>query len=328
MEYFDFPLLIPTDQSGSSSETTLPAENVKQEDQEGTIKTPVGTPLGPPSVVTVSTAFHPSLTFDGAPPDLVLVSSDGVHFYVHRLRLVSVSTNLLAGLLPVEFDEDVKPSTLPLVHVLQNAEVLNVAIHTMYGLSCLHYYPTLEVVDAALDALKLYGAPVQVLAAFNQPLYQLLLTFAPFRPIDAYAIAAHHSLEDAAVAISSHLLAYDLSRLPDETAQKMGPIYLKRLFVLHQSRIIALRNILFRPPASHPPAPGCTPDIQQRLTRAWALAAAQLVWDVLPSVSTMALRSLLEPIATKLECQLCAAALLRRVQEVVYEWSSVKQRSI
>ncbi|KAL7285147.1 hypothetical protein ACG7TL_000239 [Trametes sanguinea] len=310
MEYFDFPLVIPTDQSSSSSGTTLPAGTIKQEDQEGTIKTPVGTPLGPPSVVTVSTAFHPSLTLDGAPPDLVLVSSDGVHFYVHRLRLVSVSTNLLGSLLPADFNEDVKPSSLPLVHVPQNAEVLNVVIHTMYGLSCLHYYPTLEVVDAALDALKLYGAPVQVLAAPNQPLYQLLLTFAPFRPIDAYAIAAHHSLEDAAVAISSHLLAYDLSRLPDETAQKMGPIYLKRL-----------------PPASHPPAPGCTPDIQQRLTRAWALAAAQLVWDVLPSVSTMALRSLLEPIATKLECQLCAAALLRRVQEVVYEWSSVKPGS-
>ncbi|KAI9060622.1 hypothetical protein FKP32DRAFT_1040011 [Trametes sanguinea] len=324
MEYFDFPL-IPTDQAGPSSGATLPAGTIKQEDQEGSVKTPVGTPLGPPGVVTVSTAFHPTLTFDGAPPDLILVSSDGVHFYVHRLRLITASTNFLGGLLPADYSEDVKPSALPLVHVQQNAEVLNVVLHTMYGISCLHYYPALEVVDAALDALELYGAPVQALAAPNQPLYHLLLTYAPFRPIDAYAVAAHHSLEDAAVAISSHLLAYDLGRLPDEAAQKMGPIYLKRLFVLHQSRIVALRNILFRPPAPHPPTPGCTPEIQQKLTRAWALAAAQLVWDVLPSVSTMALRSLLEPIATKLECQQCAASLLRRVQEVVYEWSAVKR---
>ncbi|KAI8980693.1 hypothetical protein BD414DRAFT_420794 [Trametes punicea] len=334
MEYFDFPLpggaasACAAEQAGSSFEVGFRVDLIKQEDQEGAVKTPVGTPLGPPSAITVSTAFHPSLIVDGAPPDLILASSDGVHFYVHRLRLSSVSTNRLGGLLSSDSVSSTHSLSLARINTPESAEVLNVALHTIYGSSCQHYLPSLETVDAALDALERYGVPLRPLATPNQPLYRLLLSFAPYRPIDAYAVAAHYALEEVAEATSSHLLAYDLARLPDETAQKMGATYLKRLFTLHQSRLAALRNILLRPPIPHPPAPGCTSEIQQKLTRAWAHAAAQLVWDVLPSVSTMALRSLLEPIGTKIECQLCGAALRRRVQEVVYEWSSVKVRPV
>ncbi|CDO78227.1 hypothetical protein BN946_scf184726.g2 [Trametes cinnabarina] len=332
MEYFDFPppssAASSAQQAGFRSETMPPADSVKQESQENTVKTPVGTPLDPPNLITVSTAFHPSLTLDGALPDLDLVSGDGVHFYVHRTRLSSVSANQLGGLLHVDTTRQVEAMSSPLpIRTQPSAEVLNVVLHMIYGLSCMHYYPTLEAVSAALDVLKEYGVPIQVVATPNQPLYQLLLSFAPFRPIDAYSLAAYHSLEDAAVSISSHLLAYDLGGLPDTAAEKMGPIYLKRLFTLHQTRIAALRDILFTPPVQHPPTPICMSESQQTLTRAWALAAAQLVWNVLPSMSTMALRSLLEPIALKLECQLCAAALNNRVQEVVYEWSSVKVAS-
>ncbi|KAI0721318.1 hypothetical protein C8T65DRAFT_631311 [Cerioporus squamosus] len=294
------------------------------EDGDDSNATPVSTPLDHPRKMSISTAFHPALSIDGAIPDVVLVSVDGVHFYAHRHRLLAVSANGMGNLLPSP-GAVVTPPLLTL-HAPHSSEVINVILHTMYGLSCAQYLPTLEVVEAAVDSLStLYGVSVPALAAPGMPLFQLIHSFAPFRPLDAYSLAAHHGLEDLAVTISSHLLAYDLSRLPDTAAQKMGPIYLKRLFLLHQSRVAALRNILFKAPEEHPPVTGCGQDNQQAMMRAWALAVAQLVWDVLPSVSTSALQALLEPIAATITCPLCIAALQRRVLEVVYEWSAVKR---
>ena len=244
----------------------------------------VSTPLDHPGSLSISTAFHPALSIDDTDPDVVLVSADGVHFYAHQHRLLAVSMNHMGNLLPSPGAVTTPP--LLTVHVPHPAEVVNVVLHTMYGLSCAQYLPTLEVVEAAVDSLSLlYGVSVPALAAPGAPLFQLILSFAPFRPLDAYALAAHYQLEDLAVTISSHLLAYNLARLPDSTAQRMGPIYLKRLFLLHQSRVAALRTILFKPPAAHLPVLGCGEESQRMLTRAWALAVAQLVWDVLPSKS-------------------------------------------
>ncbi|KAI0361271.1 hypothetical protein OH77DRAFT_1516260 [Trametes cingulata] len=329
MEYFDFP--VPPTPGGATAQgdlgsgDTLAAQSTKQEEQEKA-RTPVGTPSDRPGAISVSTAFHPSFKIEESLPDLVLVSTEGVHFYVHQSHVLAMSSNRLGGIVPAELNDHASASSCPSVKADQSAEVLNVVMHAMYGIPCLHYYPSFEVLDTALSLLTGYGISLQPLATTNQPLYQLILSFAPYRPMDVYALAGQHSLEDAAVAVSSHLLAYDVSQLPDAVAEKMGPLYLKRLFMLQHSRVVALRSILFRPPPPHPPSPGCSPESQQALTRswAWALAAAQRVWGVLPNISTGALKSLLEPIGTRIDCPLCADALHRRVQEVQQEWSSVK----
>ena len=87
------------------------------------------------------------------------------------------------------------------------------------------------------------------------------------------------------MAISGHLLAYDLSRISDALSIKMGSLYLRRLLILHTSRADALKNIVLAPPSSHPPTLICADRevSQARLTRAWAFAAAQLAWAHLPS---------------------------------------------
>ncbi|RPD81967.1 hypothetical protein L226DRAFT_528175 [Lentinus tigrinus ALCF2SS1-7] len=340
MDYFDLtPASVPSSNSSGSSNSTgrgrgPPGHNPTQlqhalislADGQDDHATPVSTPLDGPGVTTsISTAFHPFLSIDDANPDVVLVSVDGVHFYTHRHRLLAISSNRMGNLLPSP-GAVVSPPLLAVVPVPHPSEVVNVLLHIIYGLSCAQYLPTLETVEAAVDSLSLlYGVSVAALAAPGMPLFTLIHSFAPVRPLDAYALAAHHAMEDLAVTISSHLLAYNLARLPDTAAEKMGPIYLKRLFLLHQSRIVALRNILFKPPAVHLPVTGCGQEIQQMMMRAWALAVAQLVWDVLPSVSTSALQALLEPIGASMNCPLCIAALQRRVQEVVYEWSAVKR---
>ena len=246
----------------------------------------MGTPLDHPNAISISTAFHPSLSLDGVPPNIILISSDNVHFYAHRSRLLATSVNRMGNLIPPDDTED--PTHPVVVAVPQPSTVVNIILHTMYGQSCIHYLPTLEMVEVALDALAYsYGVPLRPLALPTLPIYTLLLSFAPFRPLDAYAVAGKHSLEEAAVAISSHLLAYDLARLPDSTAEKMGVLYLKRLFLLHQSRLLELRNILFKAPATHPQTAACDETSQQKMLRAWAFAVAQLVWDVLPSESSL-----------------------------------------
>lgn len=122
-----------------------------------------------------------------------------------------------------------------------------------------------------------YGVPVRNVSLPNMPLYHLLLSHAPFHPIEAYALAAYYDLEQPAVAISSHLLAYDTCQLSDELTLKMGPVFFKRLFDLHQIRRDALKAIVLKSPQSHPPAVTCRD--KDGLTTAWAHAAAKLAWD-------------------------------------------------
>lgn len=299
---------------------------------------------------TIAAAFPPSLRIDERLPDLIIVASNNVHFYAHRHRIAHASSNNFGGLLDWG---TYRRGFLPSLHLPESGDVVNVVLHTMYGFSCTHFHPTLETVEAALDALIKYGVCIQTHAAPYQPLHQLILSLAPYRPIETYALVGKHQLEDLAVTISGHLLSFDLSTITDALATKMGPVYLKRLFLLHQSRLDALKSIILKPPENHPTTPGCNPAEHGLLTRAWALATAQFVWDATPSkafpeyevhppemgdlptaglsvvgISPNSLKALLDPIGDKIACESCRHMLQRRIQEVVVSWSSVKVRLI
>ncbi|RPD73718.1 hypothetical protein L226DRAFT_523824 [Lentinus tigrinus ALCF2SS1-7] len=269
-----------------------------------------------PSGYTVSSIFRPDFAIGQVFPDLILVSSDHVHFHVHRQRLYNTSCNAFGGFL-------LQQSSL--ITIPQSAEVFNIVLHVVYGMSCLEHNPSLEAIEKAINTLTAYGVPIQHLARPSFPLYQLLVSQAPFHPIETYAIAGQHKLEDAAVATSAHLLAYELSNLTDEITVKMGPLYLRRLLDLQQTRMTALKEIVLRPPANHSPTAKCPQGRQEKLTQAWALAAAQLVWDTLPSISTHALKSTFEKAGPTIACPDCRAMLHMRIQEVMQEWSSVKR---
>ncbi|KAI0360876.1 hypothetical protein OH77DRAFT_733589 [Trametes cingulata] len=278
-----------------------------------TSPTPAGHPG--PSANSISVMFTPAFQVDGFFPDVALVSADSTAFHVHTRRLLAASTNAFGGLLA--------HAAPGFVAVPESAAVLNIVLHLIYGMSCLHFQPSLESTEAALDALIKYGVPPPQLAA-SRPLHQLLLSYAPYRPIEAYALAAHHGLEDAAVAISGHLLAYDLSKLTDELTVKMGPIYFNRLVGLHQARNRALRDIALRPPASHPLTPTCNEEEQAKLKRGWAFASADIVWNTLPNVSTATLQSAFAQAGASVTCPDCHMMLRDRIQEAMKEWLAVK----
>ncbi|KAM5533990.1 hypothetical protein V8D89_012310 [Ganoderma adspersum] len=253
--------------------------------------------------------------FCGLFSDLAVSSSDQSVYYVHRQHLSGISTNAFAGLLP-----DAPFS----ISILEPAAVLNIVIHIMYDRSCTQYNPSLDNIEAALEVLIKYGVTPHLYASPSQPLYQLLLLHAPHHPINTYALAGQHSLENVTVAISAHLLAYDLSLITDGLSIKMGAVYLRRLVDLHCDRTKALKNIVMRPPGAHPPTLTCSQMSQARLTNAWAFALVDLVWSTLPGMSTNALHSMFEKAGKEITCEACWVNLRVRIQEVCWEWSQVK----
>ncbi|OCH96701.1 hypothetical protein OBBRIDRAFT_787270 [Obba rivulosa] len=274
--------------------------------------------------VAVSTAFHPDANLSKTSPDLVLLSSDGVFFYVDAHTLAAASSNQFDSLLPASTTH-VHNDHGPVIPIPESADVINVVLHTVYNMSCGHYTPTIDTLISSVHALHKYGMHLKSCLAPSSSLFALILAQAPLAPIQFYALAGAYDLHELAVPISSHLLAYSLSTLTDELATCMGPIYLKRLFFLHLGRMDALRRLLLPPPHPHPPSAECDFAEQKRLTRAWALASAYLAWDARPDLSTSVIESALCSLSDCLNCAECKKSLNERVKQLVVQWSIVKR---
>ncbi|KZT72512.1 hypothetical protein DAEQUDRAFT_588028 [Daedalea quercina L-15889] len=337
----------PNDASASvpempiSEKTTL-ASAASQGQPPSQVPTPPASNQGSPgevnpeidSVVSVSTTFFPAANLNPLPPDLILLSSDAIFFYVHSHQVLSASENGFRGLLPMKPSSGLHPALKalglsedlgPVIPLPEPATVLNVVLHIIYDISCAHYSPSLDTLSAAVDSLAEYGVSVASHCAPSTPLYALILAHAPIAPISVYSLAAHYDLYELAVPASAHLLGFQLSNLTDENAARMGPMYLKRLFFLHLGRIDALKRLLLPPPRLHAPTADCDFTEQKKLTRAWALASAYLAWDARPDLSTSAMASALCPLSEHLSCEVCKANLAERIKQLVVQWSIVKR---
>jgi len=174
------------------------------------------------------------------------------------------------------------PDQEPVISLPDDSQVLNVILHTLYDMSCAQYSPNFETLVNAVNRLPDYGVMPRCRIAPSTPLFSLLLSHAPLHPLELYALAASYDLLDLAVSTSSHLLSFPLATLTDDMAERIGPVYLKRLFFLHFGRSDALKRVLLPPPHPHAPTTECDFAEQKKLTRAWALASAYLAWDARP----------------------------------------------
>jgi len=276
------------------------------------------------TLVSVSTTFYPGAQIDTQTPDLVLLSSDSVFFYVHSHVLLGASENGFKSMLPASPPKD-SDQVGPIRTVPESSAIFNIILHTIYDISCAHYSPSFGSLVSAVDALKFYGIPLRSRIVPSTPLFTVLLSHAPLYPLELYSLAAYYDLYDLAVSTSSHLLSFPLATLTDETARRIGPVYLKRLFFLHFGRADALKRILLLPPHPHAPTSWCDFAEQKKLTRAWALASAYLAWDARPDLSTSAMESALSPLGEHLSCELCRATLKDRIKNLVVQWSVVKR---
>ncbi|RPD69773.1 hypothetical protein L226DRAFT_575259 [Lentinus tigrinus ALCF2SS1-7] len=264
-----------------------------------------------------SSAFGPEFMVADALPDVVLATPDQVHLHAHLRRLLHASANSFAGLLA-----DVPKDRT--IMVPERSHVLLIALRVLYGLPCLHLYPALDDVELAIGALLKYGIDLRRLALPSLPLYQLVLSFSSSHPIDAYCIAARYDLEEVAVAISSGLLVYDLSVLPDALAAKMGPVYYKRLTDLQRLRQSALRELLEIPLDSHPPSPFCDDDGQRQLETIWKAAIVKAVWHGSFDIIAQSVLRTYEEERTTTLCLDCKSVLEERMQDAARKWAVVK----
>lgn len=191
-------------------------------------------------LLSVSTTFFPQASAIGS-TDLLLISSDFVCFYVSPQRLQAASQNGFNSHLPLShINED---SDCPIINIPESSPVINILLHTVYGMSCMHYCHSLADISAAVAACRVYGFSFEKYLALDTPLFQTIISYAPISPLDIYILAASHSLHELAVATSSHLLSFQLQTLTDEMAAKIGPVYLKKLFFLHYGRTEAVSSV-------------------------------------------------------------------------------------
>lgn len=310
----------------------------------------------------MSTTFYPGANITPVPPDLVFLSSDAVFFYVHSCQLFAVSSNRWKGLIPQSIKTPASPSSSekgkekerpdespstdvgPVIALAESSTVVNVVLHVVYGMSCLHYSPNASTLLEAVDALARYGVSLAQHSVPDAPLSDLLLSQASVAPLEFYALCSHYGMHDLAAPISAYLLSYPLAGLTDEIAERMGALYLKRMVFMHLGRIEALKRLLLPPPQSHPATPECDFLEQKKLTRAWALASAYLAWDARPGVyastrhelvligwmyavtdlSAATIESALFSLNEHLSCEQCQTALRDRIKQLIAQWTMVK----
>ncbi|KAI0682889.1 hypothetical protein BC835DRAFT_1397953 [Cytidiella melzeri] len=253
--------------------------------------TPVGTPTenvpfasGSSTPIHVSNTFNLNARLDGLQPDVVVISIDKIFFAVHYHKLITSSFNNFNGLLP----PNANPSpNIPLMSIVpDHSSVINIALHCIYELPCDKYNNPFEVLAASLPVLSKYGLPPSRYLARGTPLYNTILNHALMRPIDTYALAASNGLEDLAVAASAYTLHLKLHHMPQQSADKMGTLYLQRLYHLHLSRMDRLKELLDAKLFPHVAKPHCSVEQRQVVSRAYQLAGAQVFYSATPADST------------------------------------------
>ncbi|KAI0781839.1 hypothetical protein C8Q75DRAFT_567672 [Abortiporus biennis] len=310
VDYFD-PLFFGDDYRPPESSTVL----ANEPDESHTIArdaTPVASPASNVSV-SISTTFHAQLGFTGSLPDTTLMTSDSVLFYVHSLHLKRSSANGFGTLLLKTYS-----TSIP---VQETAALLNVVLHSFYNMGCQKYDPSVEIMLQVLDSLKKYGARLQHIVAPSMPLFNHFVKQAPRQPLGFYIVAASHDLHALAAEVSGYLLSYPLTSITDGEAEKMGPLYYKKLYVLHRSRTETLRTLLFVRPEGHTATVNCSPFDQQRLKRAWELAAAQILWDTQPDLAPSVIQNALSSLASHVSCDICKNSLDKKISQILVQWS-------
>ncbi|KAL1717658.1 hypothetical protein EV715DRAFT_291966 [Schizophyllum commune] len=267
----------------------------------------------------VSTAFNaqttPNLDY---PADLQLVSTDDVYFYVSTAVLDASSFN--------RFTEALTGPTVicrgfPSKRVPERAEVLNILLHTAYGVSPSAFAPSLTTLTEAVERLPMYGLNPKTHVAPGGPIFELIRAQAALSPLHVYTVAAAHDLFPLAQMVSPHLLSYPLSSITDAQAYVMGAVYLKHLFLLHRRRVDALRDLLAQPPQFHPATGACDYGVQRGLARAWSAAAATVLAGGRPDTSVGAIEDAFKELKISLTCVECRKGLEARVRRAVVEWT-------
>lgn len=228
----------------------------------------------------MSTAFELQEDSGDGGTDVVLVSKDAVHFFVRRSRLLDASNSHFAYLL----DPYVDQATRQTIQLAEDAQILNIVLHVVYGISFRVYCPPLDILLQTVRTLGKYGVALNIRMLPGTHLYEDIVLKMPYQPLEVYIVAAEFDLFDLARTASGYLLSISLLSLPKATTLRLNTDYLTMLYNLHMSRTIVLQRIVARQPDGHAPNFDCGFSQCQAMKSAWSAAASAFVLKANPGL--------------------------------------------
>ncbi|KAJ3555400.1 hypothetical protein NP233_g12218 [Leucocoprinus birnbaumii] len=290
--------------------------------------------------ISVSSAFNPGALDEIS--DTVLISSDSVLFYVHSSNISRTQPNAFRRLVGVPLTDAACRDRI--IKIDEGSDVVAVMLHALYDRSC-YPTPSFESIVAAVDKMRMYEISPTVQLTSTSHLYKLILSFAPVKPLEVFALAGFHRLDGMAVEASTHLISYPLSAITDAMAARIGTTYLLRLFQWRLHRTSEMKRIFLTPLFPHPPTRGCSFEGQRITSQLWAEVSANFGYEDhtgsttamlsfpdkrakltncdYPDITLSFLRSLLQPRLQQIDCELCRDVIENKMRNIIVEWNAV-----
>ncbi|KAK7692399.1 hypothetical protein QCA50_004024 [Cerrena zonata] len=270
---------------------------------------------------TIHPIFHPNARLDPRPTDLILASTDHVHFHVHRDRVVTSSTNCFNLLLFLPTDGAL---VLP-----EPSAIISIILCLIYNNRPFGFQPSAPTILASFDALRTYGLPLkkylsppsQLLAATQAQIVSQPIDFS----LEIYARASQDDLFELAKAASPALLSLVLPLTDPAKMHKIHSDYLHKLYALHAKRLNVLRQLLRAPPTAHPFTATCGTVGRNRLMLHWHMQSSAVIqlYEA-PKASLDNLRRLLSETNPSITCGDCKAALKVSIDQVAHGWENTE----
>ncbi|KAK7031299.1 hypothetical protein VNI00_013554 [Paramarasmius palmivorus] len=291
-----------------------------------------GSPCGSAPDTIAEPTMSLSHTFTAAdsdqrrpPADTAFITGDLTVFYVDEATLIEASNNGFGGVLPLE-QKNATQRVVPLSEL--TSYELHVILQSVYNPILDDFiwkspicHSTLQIVVQGIDLMPHYGINPRTCIKQYSHLSKYLLTCSPIYPLDIYALAAYHDMEDIAIAASSHMLMLDPSIIDATTVSRIGPSYFRRLNDLHQTRKSILTQLLMTEPALHNLTKRCTFQDQQALRDGWNRGIVKIMKDMKAGVPTSLIRQQILEETTDIHCKDCIKARNARLDAVCTEWS-------
>jgi hypothetical protein len=206
---------------------------------------------------------------------------DSALFHVNSNDLASVSSTAFRAQISKprargDLDE--------VIDIPDNSDVLSIILCVLYDVPCEGRSPSFNDLEKAIDRMTAYGVIPKAHILPSTHIQALLLLHALEEPLMLYTLAAHYVLDDLATSTSAHLLSLSLYDITDDISTRMGPIYLKRLMILHMQRTRLLKRLLIPPPDSHQPTRTCGYAEQNKVSASWTMVAVSLLWSAGPGM--------------------------------------------
>ena len=242
------------------------------------------------ATVCAETSSIPIMTpydFDAPDADVILRSSDGKEFRVHRL-ILSLTSPVFQGMFSLPQSTD-PPSQILSVDVPESSDVLQPFIQYLYP----HFPP--KISDISMWAALYTIGNKYIAGVVMGPLRDMLIPrFLEKSPMRVYALASHWGFEGEAKIASRRTLRLDISKeLSEEDATLMGGAACQKLYLLHYNRREAAQRLINNqpPPSASNASCKCSPPSCRILVSALCQRVATKPWLTAEEVFKDAARS-------------------------------------